>query len=50
MKWKQVKDVDQETISFCDHCPGMAKNETGDPLKTTCFSKQVAKVKKEMAL
>lgn len=50
MKWKQVKDVDQDTISFCDHCPGMAKNETGDPLKTTCFSKQVAKVKKEIAL
>ncbi len=50
MKWNQVKDVDQDTVSFCDHCPGMAKNETGDPLKTTCFSKQLAKIKKEISL
>lgn len=50
MRWKQIKDVDQDTVSFCDHCPGMAKNETGDPLKTTCFSKQVAKIKKEISV
>lgn len=50
MRWKQVKDVDQDTVSFCDHCPGMAKNETGDPLKTTCFSKQVAQIKKELSV
>jgi AdoMet-dependent heme synthase len=50
MRWKQVKDVDQDTVSFCDHCPGMAKNETGDPLQTTCFSKQVAQIKKELSV
>lgn len=50
MKWKDVKSADQDMISFCDHCPGMAKNETGDPLKMTCFSKSVAKIKKELAV
>jgi AdoMet-dependent heme synthase len=50
MKWKQIEGVDQDTVSFCDHCPGMAKNETGSPLKTTCFSQQVAKIKKEISL
>lgn len=48
LKWKDIEGVDEKTISFCDHCPGMAKNETGSPNKTTCFSKNLAKIKSDL--
>ncbi len=50
LKWSQIQGANQDTISFCDHCPGMAKNETGDATKMTCFSKKVAAIKKELAV
>lgn len=48
MKWKDIEGVDTEMVSFCDHCPGMAKNEHGDGRKPTCFSKDVAAVKRRV--
>ncbi len=50
MRWKQIKDVSDDMVSFCEHCPGMAKNETGDAKTLTCFSKDVAKLKKELSV
>jgi len=50
LKWKDIKDADQNLISFCDHCPGMAKNETGDAKTMTCFSKDLAKIKKDLSV
>lgn len=50
LRWNQIKDATQEMASFCEHCPGMAKNETGDAKQLTCFSKDVAKLKKELSL
>ena len=50
-KWREpkVKDLKGvESLEFqnhCEHCPGMAKNENGDPMQMTCFSKKVAKAK-----
>lgn len=49
LKWQDIQGADQQTASFCDHCPGMAKNETGDAKKTTCFSKDLAKIKQELS-
>jgi len=49
LKWKDIEGADQNTVSFCDHCPGMAKNETGDAKKTTCFSNELAKIKRELS-
>lgn len=50
MRWQDIKGADQDLVSFCDHCPGMAKNENGDPTQPTCFSKQVAQIKKELSV
>lgn len=53
-KWRQpkVKDLKDigslELYGHCEHCPGMAKNEHGDPMKPTCYSKQVAEVKQQV--
>lgn len=49
IKWKDVEGADQKMMSFCDHCMGMAKNETGSPLKMTCYSKMLANIKSEHA-
>ncbi|MCC6137135.1 MAG: radical SAM protein [Bdellovibrionaceae bacterium] len=49
IKWKDIEGSDQETMSFCDHCMGMAKNETGSHLKMTCYSKMLAKIKSDNA-
>jgi MoaA/NifB/PqqE/SkfB family radical SAM enzyme len=49
LKWQDIEGADQKTASFCDHCPGMAKNETGSAKKTTCFSKDLAEIKRELA-
>lgn len=47
IKWKDIESADQQMMSFCDHCMGMAKNETGSPYKMTCYSKMLAKIKNE---
>ena len=50
-KWRspRVKNLkgfeSLELQNHCEHCPGMAKNEHGDPMTLTCFTKQVAEVK-----
>lgn len=49
VKWKDIEGADAQMMSFCDHCMGMAKNETGSPLKMTCYSKMLAKIKNESA-
>lgn len=49
VKWQDVADADQKMVSFCDHCMGMAKNETGSPLKMTCYSKMLANIKEDYA-
>lgn len=48
MKNKDLKNVSDTLISFCDHCPGMAKNEGGDATAVGCFTKTIAEVKKEV--
>lgn len=50
VKWSHIENADQNAVSFCDHCMGMAKNETGSPLKMTCYSKMVARVKQEASV
>ncbi len=53
LKWRtpRVKDMeslDKTNYSFCDHCPGMAKNEHQNPFKVTAFSEMVASVKRQV--
>lgn len=53
-KWRDPRIADMKDkgekglYSFCDHCPGMAKNEHGDPMKLTNYTKLVAKVKRDV--
>ncbi len=49
IQWKDIEGADKQMMSFCDHCMGMAKNETGSPLKMTCYSKMLAKIKHDYA-
>jgi len=49
-KWRDIKfsDINRKSASgFCEHCPGMAKNEIGNPLEELEFSVMLSKVKKE---
>ena len=51
-KWREfknrdIKGLDKLTGSFCDHCPGMAFNEVGDPMQATDYSKMLAQIKYE---
>lgn len=48
MKNKDLKDVSSTLVSFCEHCPGMAKNEGGAANAVGCFTKTLAEVKKEV--
>jgi AdoMet-dependent heme synthase len=54
LKWRtpkinNMKSLGEDNLySFCDHCPGMAKNEIGDPFKMTDYSQLVAKAKKHV--
>ncbi len=48
LKNKDLKNVSEQLISFCEHCPGMAKNETGDAKNVGCFTRELAEVKKEV--
>jgi MoaA/NifB/PqqE/SkfB family radical SAM enzyme len=50
IKWGDIEGATDQMRSFCDHCPGMAKNETGSPTQMTCYSKMVARVKNEFAV
>ena len=47
---KDMKDGDSHGLySFCDHCPGMAKNENGEAFKLTQYSRLVAEVKRQVS-
>lgn len=53
-KWRDPK-VDQlgedgkaSLYSFCDHCPGMAKNEHGKAFELTSYTKLIAQVKEQV--
>lgn len=35
--------------SFCDHCPGMARAETGDPLAPVPFLMELAQIKRQVS-
>jgi radical SAM protein with 4Fe4S-binding SPASM domain len=53
-KWREprIKNLTDKgepgLYGFCDHCPGMAKNEHGDPMKLTDYTKVVAEVKRQV--
>lgn len=47
--WREMRNRDiSEDLSFCDHCPGMAKNEIGDPTRVIAYAKKVAEVKRRV--
>ncbi len=51
-KWRNIrnKDIkfkDKESMSQCEHCPGMAFHESGDALKVTEYETIVARAKFE---
>jgi len=49
-KWRDIKFTDlnrKSEAGFCEHCPGMAKNELGDHLEEIGFSVMLSQVKKE---
>ncbi len=51
-KWRDIKfsDLSKKSASgFCEHCPGMAKNELGDHLQELDFSVMLSQVKKEVS-
>ncbi|MCB0376873.1 MAG: radical SAM protein [Bdellovibrionales bacterium] len=54
IKWREpkIKDLSlgehQAIYGFCDHCPGMAKNEHGKPMQLTDYTKVVAEVKSQV--
>jgi len=53
-RWREprltdMKGEDLDSLySFCDHCPGMAKNENGKPFEMLPYSKVVAAAKKQV--
>lgn len=53
-KWRGflVKDLKDYPLtngeSFCDHCPGMAKNEDGDPMQVSSYARTLAKIKNDV--
>lgn len=53
-KWRSIKMSDIEGLdktegkSYCDHCPGMADHEHGNHLVASEFSKELAKIKREV--
>lgn len=56
LRWRspRVKDLthaeDQNIYSFCDHCPGMAMHEHGDPMALTDYTRLLGQVKKQVHL
>lgn len=51
-KWRNIKNkdlkfADKESQSQCEHCPGMAFHESGDPYKVTEYETIVARAKLE---
>jgi radical SAM protein with 4Fe4S-binding SPASM domain len=34
--------------AFCDHCPGMARSESGDPMAAVPFLMEVARIKRQV--
>jgi MoaA/NifB/PqqE/SkfB family radical SAM enzyme len=43
-------DATQGDGEFCDHCPGMAGAETGDPMAPVPFLMELARIKREVFL
>ena len=51
LKVKDLKALDSlEDYNFCEHCPGMAKNENGKALELTDYTKLVGRVKRQVYL
>lgn len=54
LKWRmpKVKDlqdpIDHGDYGFCEHCPGMAKNEHQNPLRLTDYTKLIGRVRKQV--
>ena len=54
LKWREprLKDIQGEIeeglYNFCDHCPGMAKNEKGAAMTVMPYTKLVAQVKRQV--
>lgn len=54
IKWRtpRLKDLtnpdDVGIYSYCDHCPGMAMHEHGDPMALTDYTRLVGEVKKQV--
>ncbi len=46
-KFADLKNADPNNISFCDHCPGMAMHESGDPMQISDYAKTLANIKLE---
>ncbi len=52
-KWRTMKieklleNDSKETVSLCDHCPGMALHENGDAFKISEFDRSLAATKKK---
>ncbi len=50
--WREMTYGDlqapEDLHAFCDHCPGMASHETGDPRKVSPFARQLATIRKEI--
>ena len=55
-KWRNLKVGDLKSRdsngseNFCDHCPGMALHEDGDPMQVSSYAKVIAKIKREAAM
>lgn len=50
MKMQDLKGLDsQDGASFCEHCPGMASHEHNDEYKVMEFTKEVARIKREVS-
>lgn len=53
-KWRGIKNSDVKLTkgcsghSYCEHCPGMSKHETGDPLAVPEYTKMISEVKNEI--
>lgn len=49
-QWRDFSNRDlqglEENLGYCDHCPGMALNESGNPLQVSRFTQILAEVKR----
>ncbi len=51
-RWRNIRHGDlagsECNSSLCDHCPGMADHEHGNPLKVVAFTAQLARIRREV--